>query len=104
MRLRKTLAAAIAAALVFVLFAIPVSAHGHDNDHGHHGHDGYSSSEETDCPVCTVDGCIEYGRHTHDGHDYCGYDHKNGYCDGSCETVYTKDGCHRGRSRRHHGR
>ena len=105
MRFKKRFAAAVTAMLVLVLFTMPVSAHGHHGHHGgHHGHNDYSAPVEPDCPVCTVDGCIEYGRHTHDGHDYCGFDHKNGYCDGFCERTFTKDGCHwSDRNYRHHG-
>lgn len=109
MRLKKLITATMTAALVFVLFAIPVSAHhGHHEDYGHHESDGYSSTTEpdgysstteSDCPPCTVDGCTEYGRHSHDGYEYCGYDHKYGYCDGSCETAFCKDRTDRG----HHG-
>ncbi len=139
MRLKKLLTVTMTAALVFVLFAIPVSAHhGHDGNRGHHESDGYSSATEPDgyssttesdcppcmvdgcteygrhthddceyygygCPPCTVDGCTEYGRHTHDGYEYCGYDHKYGYCDGSCETAICKDRTDRGHhSGRHH--
>lgn len=105
---KKLIATALTAALVFTLFAMPVSAHhGHHNDHhGHHNSTEYSPAPENDYPVYTVDGCTEYGRHSHDRHDSCGYDHKHGYCDGSCETMYRKDGCdHEARYGvwRHHG-
>lgn len=86
MRFKKLLTALTTAALLSVLFVMPVSAHGH---HGHHGQ--YQTqvqvTEDTDCPVCTVDGCTEIGRHVHDGHNYCGYHHESGYCDGSCAAV-----------------
>lgn len=115
MRMKKLLTAAMTAALVFTLFAMPVSAHGHGH-HGHHGSQGNSSTTDsgtadtevynTDCPVCTLEDCTQTGRHTHNGHEYCGYDHKDGYCDGTCETYCNKYGTDRGcgRGRRAHCR
>lgn len=94
------------AILVFVLFTMLVSAHGHHEHNGHHESNEHSSTIEPDCPVCTLDGCTEYGRHAHNGHDYCGNDHKDDYCDGSCEISYCKNGIDRGfrsRNTRHHG-
>ncbi len=87
MRLKRLLTAAMTAAMVSVLFVMPVSAH------GHHRH---AQTIDTSCPVCTVEGCEKTGRHTHDGKDYCGYNHADGYCDHSCETVSRHHG------RRHH--
>lgn len=86
MHVKKMLAAAATAAMISLLFVMPVSAHGHHS----------RATVNTDCPVCTVEGCTEEGRHTHEGHDYCGYDHQNGYCDGSCAPV-----SRRGYGRRH---
>ena len=80
MYFRRRFAAAMAASLLAVLLVMPVSAHGH---HGHHR----QSAADTSCPVCTVEGCTETGRHTHDGCEYCGYDHEGDYCDGTCVTV-----------------
>ena len=79
MRLRKLFMAALTAAMVSMIFVMPVSAHGH--------HNRTTVATDTSCPVCTVEGCTEVGRHTHDGHDYCGYDHKDGYCDYSCVNA-----------------
>lgn len=73
MRFKKLLTALITASLISVLFVMPVSAHGHHGAQGHH-------SQTSDCPVCTVDGCTEMGRHSHDGHDYCGYNHTSRHC------------------------
>ena len=104
MRFKKLLTAVATASLISVLFVMPVSAHGHHGAQGHHSQtsnttvtsetttseattSGATVSDNTDCPVCTVDGCTETGRHSHDGHDYCGYNHESGYCDGSCETA-----------------
>lgn len=84
MRFKKLFTALTTAVLVSAFFVMPVSAHGH---HGHHEQRYTQTVENTDCPVCTVDGCTEAGRHTHDGHDYCGYNHESGYCDGSCEAA-----------------
>lgn len=90
MRLGKLLTAAAAAAMVSVLLVMPVSAH-----HGHHR----QAAADTGCPVCTVEDCTEEGRHLHDGEYYCGYDHKDGYCDGSCgaaaERTSRSHGCGR---------
>lgn len=88
MRIKRLLTAAAATAMASVLFVMPVSAHG--------GHHRQARTVDTSCPVCTVEGCTETGRHTHDGMDYCGYDHADGYCDHSCESVP------RHHSRRHH--
>lgn len=86
MRMKRLLTAAMTAALVSTLFVMPVSAHGH----GHYRQTRVVvDTVDTECPVCTVEGCTEEGRHIHDGHDYCGYDHADGYCDGSCVTVST---------------
>ena len=93
MHVRRRFAAAMTAALLAVLLAMPVSAHGH---RGHHR----QSAADIGCPVCTVEGCTETGRHTHDGCEYCGYDHEGDYCDGTCVTVTSRSagrhhGCHR---------
>ena len=88
MRLKKLFTAAMTAAMVSFLFVMPVSAHGH--------HHRQQTSNNDVCPVCTVEGCTEEGRHTHDGDYYCGYDHEDGYCDHSCENlcpVCTVEGC-----------
>lgn len=90
----KKFAVAVAAGMLMAsLTVFPAAAHGH----GHH-RQASVTAEDTSCPVCTVEGCTETGRHTHDGHDYCGYNHSSGYCDGSCADVDT--GCRQGG---HHG-
>lgn len=105
MRMKRIFTAALTAALISTLFVMPVSAHGH----GHHRQArtvqtvqtvqtvNTTDTVNTECPVCTVEGCTETGRHTHDGYDYCGYNHADGYCDGSCATVSasgsTTSGC-----------
>lgn len=94
MRLGKLFTAAALAAMVSVLMVMPVSAH-----HGHHRQAAVNNS----CPVCTVEGCTEEGRHLHDGEYYCGYDHECGYCDGSCGISSTQTYSGNGCGGRHHG-
>ena len=84
---RKRTAAAAAAMMAAALVTFPAAAHGH-------GHHRQAAAADTSCPVCAVEGCTESGRHTHDGHDYCGYNHSSGYCDGSCQTASGYGGCH----------
>lgn len=88
---KKFITASAAGMMAAMLVAFPASAHGHHRQ---------AAAVDTSCPVCTVEGCTETGRHYHDDHEYCGYEHSNGYCDHSCETVssYTSS-YHRG----HHG-
>ncbi len=93
MHIHRRLTVLMSVAVLTVLMVMPVSAHGH---HGHHR----QQTVDTSCPVCTVDGCTETGRHTHDGCEYCGYDHEDGYCDGTCVNVSRRGcgrrrGCHR---------
>lgn len=90
---KKITMAAAAGLMAAALTAFPAAAHGH----GHHRQECVVT-QDTSCPVCTVEGCEEAGRHTHDGHDYCGYEHSSGYCDRSCERAETSS--HHGR---HHG-
>lgn len=105
MSIRKLLRTIVAVTLISVLFVTPVSAHGH-----HHRQTTAAASTtttaatvtDTSCPVCTVEGCTETGRHTHDGYDYCGYDHADGYCDGTCAAVGTTT-TYCGRGGGHHG-
>ena len=93
---RKRMATAAAAGiLAATLMSFPAFAHGH-------GHHRSAASVDTSCPVCTVEGCTETGRHVHDDHYYCGYEHSSGYCDGSCAAASQSDsycgrghGCHR---------
>lgn len=91
---RKIMRAAAVGILAAALMAFPSFAHGH----GHHRQ--AASNTDTSCPVCTVEGCTETGRHIHDDHYYCGYEHSGGYCDYSCETQSGSycgrgHGCHR---------
>lgn len=90
MVIKKTLAAGTAALMLSLLVVTPVSAHGH--------HRQATAPADMQCPICTVEGCLEEGRHTHDGYDYCGYNHSCGYCDGTCVNTAPRRG-HGG----HHG-
>lgn len=91
MRIKKLLACGTVGILLAGSIVAPVSAHGH-----------HRQAAETDkiCSLCTVEGCTETGRHTHDGQDYCGYNHTNGYCDGSCVKQSESKSSNRGS---HHG-
>lgn len=82
MNLKKTVALGLAGVLLSGVFVMPVSAHGH---HGSQSGCGYD--HEHLCEVCAVDGCTRVGWHVHDGSTYCGYDHVDGYCDGTCDAV-----------------
>lgn len=80
MRSRRFAAAMAAGLLGAALMAFPAQAHGHHRQ-------VYTETTDTSCPVCTLEDCTESGRHSHDGHNYCGYDHSSGYCDGTCANV-----------------
>lgn len=81
--MNKRFAAGTAAVLTALLLAAPASAHcGHGR-----------RAAKAACPVCTVEDCTAVGRHTHDGHAYCGYDHKGGRCDGTCCALCEEEGC-----------
>lgn len=108
MRIKKMAARKMAAlgmaGLMAMAFCSPAWAHGH----GHHRGAGQAAastqaaagSQGDQCPVCTVEGCAEAGRHYHDGTIYCGYAHSSGYCDGSCGDAIGncynnhRHGCH----------
>lgn len=85
MHIRKILMAATAGLAMSMLVALPASAHGHH----------YQSRTDTAYPVCTFEDCTEEGCHLHDGEYYCGYDHEDGYCDGSCRPVRRAASVHR---------
>ena len=88
MRLKITLAAGAACALLLAALAVPASAH--SGGHAHHGR------MAAGCAVCTVEGCTEHGRHDHNGVTYCGYGHAGGFCTGaSCSGGGHHGGCHR---------
>ena len=88
MNIKKLLAVGAVVAMSSA-FAIPTFAHGHHRR---------TQATVNYTAICTIESCTETGRHTHDGVDYCGYDHSCGYCDGSCVTQ-SNYGCCGG----HHG-
>ncbi len=100
MQNRKLLTCGITGVLLAGLLVTPVSAH------GHHSQIKDTAKASKICSLCTEKDCTETGYHLHDDEVYCGFDHEQGYCDGSCgnscekqskcETSTTK------RSRRHH--
>lgn len=102
MSIRKLLRTIVAVTLISVLFVTPVSAHGHHHRQTATAATATTTVTDTSCPVCTVEGCTETGRHTHDGCDYCGYDHADGYCDGTCAAIGTTT-TSSGRGGGHHG-
>ena len=84
MRIRKMGMACLACLMISILFVLSASAHGR-----HHGRSGCGMQTQTQTQpvsvsVCTIEGCTQSGRHTHDGVPYCGYSHAGGFCDGSC--------------------
>ncbi|MCM1124812.1 MAG: hypothetical protein NC416_19730 [Eubacterium sp.] len=93
MYMRKWSVCGMAGIMLAASVVMPVSAHGH-----HHSQTGTNTTKETTsmiCEVCTVEGCGKTGLHVHDDVTYCGYDHEDGYCDGSCGAVEvcTVEGC-----------
>ena len=48
---------------------------------------------DASCGLCTVEDCAITGRHTHRGVTYCGYDHADGVCDGTCYALCSVEGC-----------
>lgn len=88
---KKTAVLGIAAVLTSFMVVMPASAHGH-----HHNRQAVCAAEpDRLCAVCTEEGCVAKGWHIHDGETYCGYDHEDGYCDGTCDTarVCAVEGC-----------
>ncbi|MDE6993843.1 MAG: hypothetical protein K2P41_05375 [Lachnospiraceae bacterium] len=83
MWLKKAAALGMTGMLVSAAFVMPVSAH------GHHGRQAAGCGYDHDhlCEVCTVEDCARVGWHVHDGSTFCGYDHVDGYCDGTCDAV-----------------
>ena len=76
------LAGVVCTALTIAL-AVPVFAH---SGHSHGYRNDSAQRVQTSVSVCTDTGCTASGRHLHDGWIYCGYDHENGLCDGSCSV------------------
>lgn len=99
---KRLMGAGTALVLTAALLAVPASAHG--------GHHGKTRGAAAPCAVCTTEDCTIIGRHVHDGVAYCGSDHADGFCDGSCVAASTPSapavsadttgGCH---GNGHHG-
>lgn len=86
MRKNRLFAAVLGLCLAASLM-LPATAYGHRRAAG---------CVQAPCPVCPVEDCTEPGGHSHDGGFYCGYDHVNGVCDGSCQTYTVRGGHHHG--------
>ena len=86
MFLKRLIPSALAAACALTLLVPSAFAHG-----GCHG--GSRRTQPARCGVCTVEGCELSGRHVHGRTTYCGYDHEDGVCDGSCAPLCTVEDC-----------
>ena len=75
------------AVLTALMLMLPASAHG-----GRH-HQTAAQTPVTNCGVCAVETCHTSGRHTHSGVTYCGYDHTNGICNGTCAALCAVEDC-----------
>ena len=80
--MKKRIVSGLIGILSSVLFVLPVSAHGH-----HSRQTDYESRQNYLCEVCVQEDCTKSGWHVHDGITYCGYDHEEEYCDGTCNVV-----------------
>lgn len=79
--------------LMAALLVVPVSAHGchGGRTRGHHG--GYRQNAQITVTVCPYDDCTVFGRHSHSGILYCGYDHGTGVCDNNCQALCPLEDC-----------
>ena len=77
----NVLAAGLICAILTTALTVPVFAHGHGQ------HNGSVQRVQTSVTVCAEADCTLPGRHFHSGWIYCGYDHENGLCDGSCSVA-----------------
>lgn len=82
MSLRKILVSALCAFCAVSLLVPAAFAHG-----GCHGY-----ARRTVRP-CTVKSCTVMGYHYHNGVQYCGHNHGQGLCNGSCAPLCTVAGC-----------
>ena len=82
MCVKKIAVLGIAAVLASGVYVTPALAHGH-----HNSQSGCRMQSDYLCAVCTEEGCTTKGWHIHDGSTYCGYDHEDGYCNGTCDTA-----------------
>lgn len=84
---KRIFIAAIISVYFVAAMTLPVSAHG-----GHH-HRQPKQKVSVTCQVCTVEDCTAVGRHQHNNITYCGYDHENGICNGSCAALCEDADC-----------
>ncbi len=75
----------VAFVLAAAILTVPAFAHGCKGRR--------VQTADTSCGVCTVEDCAITGRHTHRGVTYCGYDHADGVCDGTCYALCGVEGC-----------
>ena len=92
-RMRGRLLAGALCVMLASMLIVPAAAHGCHGGRGHH-----RQSVQTTVTVCPYEDCTAAGRHTHDGVTYCGANHTEGFCDGSCPVYRAAGGGH------HHGR
>ena len=91
MRYIKRIATGVVTAMTAVMLVVPASAHS-----GHYRQSNTSVQAQpviASCNVCTTADCHTTGRHSHGGVTYCGYDHADGVCNGSCAALCTVTGC-----------
>ena len=75
----------VAFVLAAAILTVPAFAHGCKGRR--------IQTADASCGVCTVEDCAITGRHTHRGVTYCGYDHADGVCDGTCYALCSVEGC-----------
>ena len=75
----------VAFVLAAAILTVPAFAHGCKGRR--------VQTADASCGVCTVEDCAITGRHTHRGVTYCGYDHADGVCDGTCYALCSVEGC-----------
>lgn len=75
----------VAFVLAAAILTVPAFAHGCKGRR--------IQTADASCGVCTVEDCAITGRHTHRGVTYCGYDHADGVCDGTCYALCGVEGC-----------
>ena len=87
---KKYIAASVAAVLSIALLVPVAYACG---GHGRVAANQLADTNVTACAVCTVEDCQITGRHSHEGTLYCGYQHADGICDGTCRALCPVEGC-----------
>lgn len=88
MSLKKLLVSALAALCAVSLLVPAAFAHG-----CHSRRSTAQTAAPYRCAVCTVEGCELAGRHYHGSTLYCGHNHPNGLCDGTCVSLCQVEGC-----------